>query len=130
MRLTDGSFDLVSAFVWRFVGTRPCCGGLSRRLPHHGPARRPRTPEAWLRLPGETVRDVIGILGDDSVARCSLDLQPGQIAALETLRGSCDFSFEFKATVRGFDKTGEQYVLDDWRHRVLSLSAAAHAQAG
>ena len=47
-----------------------------------------------------------------------LYLQPGQLAALETLRGTGDLSFEFAASGTGFDENGEQYVLGDWRHRV------------
>ena len=47
-----------------------------------------------------------------------LYLQPGQIAALETLRGTGDLSFEFAASGTGFDEKGEQYVLGDWRHCV------------
>ena len=45
-------------------------------------------------------------------------LQPGQLAALETLRGTGDLSFEFTAFGTGFDENGEQYVRGDWRHRV------------
>ena len=47
-----------------------------------------------------------------------LYLQPGQLAALETLRGTGDLSFEFAASGTGFDENGEQYVRGDWRHRV------------
>ena len=47
-----------------------------------------------------------------------LYLQPGQLAALEKVRGSGDLSFEFAAVGTGFDEHGEQYVLGNWRHRV------------
>ncbi len=47
-----------------------------------------------------------------------LSLQPGQLAALETLRGKGDLSFEFEASGTGLDEHGEQYVLGNWRHRV------------
>ena len=47
-----------------------------------------------------------------------LYLQPGQLAALEMLRGTGDLAFEFAATGTGSDENGEQYVRGDWRHRV------------
>ncbi len=47
-----------------------------------------------------------------------LYLQPGQLAALETLRGTGDLSFEFTASGTGSDEHGDQYVFGDWHHRV------------
>ena len=47
-----------------------------------------------------------------------LYLQPGQLAALEALRGTDNLSFEFAACGTGFDENGPGYVLGDWRHRV------------
>ena len=47
-----------------------------------------------------------------------LRLQPGQLAALETLRGTGDLSFELLASGNGADENGEQFVQGDWRVRV------------
>ena len=47
-----------------------------------------------------------------------LYLQPGQLAALEALRGTGDLNFAFAASGTGLDENGEQYVYGDWRHRV------------
>lgn len=47
-----------------------------------------------------------------------LYLQPGQLAALEALRGAADLTFEFTAYGTGLDEHGVQYVLGNWRHRV------------
>ena len=44
-----------------------------------------------------------------------LYLQPGQLAALETLRGTGDLNFEFLASGTGTDENGEQYVHGHWR---------------
>ena len=45
-------------------------------------------------------------------------LQAGQLAALETLRGTGDLNFEFQASGTGTDKNGEQRVQGDWHIRV------------
>ena len=47
-----------------------------------------------------------------------LNLQPGQLAALETRRGTGDLSFEFVASGTDNDENGEQHVHGDWRIRV------------
>ncbi|WP_200371978.1 hypothetical protein [Rhodovibrio salinarum] len=47
-----------------------------------------------------------------------LPLQPGQVAALETLRGTSDLDFELTVVGTGFDKNGEQQVQDTWRAHV------------
>lgn len=47
-----------------------------------------------------------------------LYLQPGQLAALESVRGTGDLSFEFAASGTGSDEHGEQQVFGDWQHRV------------
>ena len=47
-----------------------------------------------------------------------LYLQPGQLAALDALRGTDDLSFEFAACGTGSNKNGPAYVVGDWRHRV------------
>lgn len=44
-----------------------------------------------------------------------LILQPGQIAAIETLRGTGDLTFELLAVGMGTDENGEHQVQDEWR---------------
>lgn len=47
-----------------------------------------------------------------------MTLQPGQLAAIERLRGTGDLEFEMLAAGNGFDKDGEHYVQDTWRVQV------------
>ena len=47
-----------------------------------------------------------------------LQLQPGQIAALETLRGTGDLTFEFLASGSGTDEDGNDYVQGQWNVHV------------
>ena len=47
-----------------------------------------------------------------------LKLHRGQLAALETLRGSGDLNFELTVSGTGVDENGDQHVYDNWRVRV------------
>ena len=44
-----------------------------------------------------------------------MHLHAGQLAALETLRGAGDLSFELLASGAGIDENGDQHIQGDWR---------------
>lgn len=59
-----------------------------------------------------------------------LYLHPGQLAALEMLRGTGDLSLEFLASGTGIDENGHQHVQGDWRIRLSRSDWIAPRQTG
>ena len=138
MGLTIGSWEIADPSV-QGVTLRPMVGGFELIFGLRVPIRavehvvrrvsvagsritvRPNDGEPWILGFARPERpfEITSMSGGQTVSHdLYLYLQPGQLAALEKVRGSGDLSFEFASVGTGFDEHGEQYVLGNWHHRV------------
>ena len=136
MGLTVGSWNIADVRV-QGVTLRPVIGGFELVFgldlavnAHAGDGVR-RVSIVGARVtvrPGEDEPQVLGfarpegpleVICRSSSSRATptlhLPVQPGQIAALEALRGTGDLDFAFLASGTGADEDGEQHVQGDWR---------------
>ena len=114
-----GSYELVFNLK---LAIRPCADGIQRAsisgartfvTPDDG------TPRALgFAHPVQPFEIACKPHGSTATPSLHLHLQPGQLDALEKLRGTGDLSFELQASGTGTDGYGEQHVQGDWRVRV------------